>query len=286
MTRRLLVPFAVFGLVLAACSSGATDGDDPGGTANTAVLASSFQAGTVGTGPQRVLVALIADDGSLLNSADLAVTAEFVTDGVTKGSVPTYFVETVPGFRGLYAARFAFDQAGTWQLVLHPEGMPPTPPSPFVVVDDVTVPEVGEPAPPSESPTAEEFPLGEISSDPNPDPRFYELSLADALADGRPTVAVFATPAFCQTATCGPVLDIAKQVARTHPDVDFVHIEVYRDLEKAAQGELVPAPAILEWNFPSEPWVYVMDADGVVRDRFEGSVSPDELEEAIAAVGG
>ena len=250
------------------------------------VLAASFQAGTVGTGPQRVLIALIADDGALLNSADLAVTAEFVKDGVTKGSIPTYFVETVPGFRGLYAARFTFDEAGTWQLVLRPEGMPATPPSPFVVVDDVTVPEVGEPAPRSESPTGDEFPLAQISSDPDPDPSFYELSLADALDDGRPTVAVFATPAFCQTATCGPVLDITKEVARNHPNVDFVHIEVYRDLEKAAQGELIPAPAILEWNFPSEPWVYVMDADGVIHDRFEGSVSPMELEEALTAVGG
>lgn len=285
MRRPFLSAFAALGFLLAACSSGGTTGGSDGATANTAVLASSFQAGTVGTGPQRVLLALIGDDGSLLNAAGLAVTAEFAKGGVTKGSVGTRFVETVPGSRGLYVARFAFDEAGTWELVLLPEGMPPTPPSPFVVVDDPTVPEVGEPAPRSKSPTGDEFPLSEISSDPDPEPSFYALSLDEALTDGRPTVAVFATPAFCQTATCGPVLDIAKRVARTHPAADFVHVEVYRDLQKAAEGELIPAPAILEWGFPSEPWVYVTDADGVVRARFEGSVSPAELEEALAAVG-
>ena len=132
-----------------------------------------------------------------------------------------------------------------------------------------------DPAPRSETPTGDEFPLAEISSDPDPDPSFYDLSLADAVADGRPTVVVFATPAFCQTAVCGPTLDIVKGMTGAHPGVDFVHVEVYTNLDDAENLEIVPA--VIEWGLPTEPWVFVVDADGIVIARFEGVISVEEI---------
>ena len=39
-----------------------------------------------------------------------------------------------------------------------------------------------------------------------------------------------------------------------------------------------------EWHLPSDPWTFVVDRTGVVRDRFEGAAPIDELEPALKAV--
>jgi hypothetical protein len=36
-----------------------------------------------------------------------------------------------------------------------------------------------------------------------------------------------------------------------------------------------------EWGLQSEPWVFVVGADGRLKAKFEGSVSVDELTRAI-----
>jgi hypothetical protein len=86
------------------------------------------------------------------------------------------------------------------------------------------------------------------------------------------------------SATCGPVLDIAKEVAANFPQVDFLHIEIYENLDAAGFDELVPVEAVEAWALPSEPWVFVTDAAGVVTARFEGVVSVDELVAALTAL--
>ena len=103
--------------------------------------------------------------------------------------------------------------------------------------------------------------LTAISTDPDPDPDFYDLSVADAVANGRPTVIVFATPAFCQTAVCGPTIEIAKQAAEGRDGVDFVHVEPF-DVELARANDLQPIPAMFEWGLATEPWIFVIDAEG------------------------
>ena len=43
------------------------------------------------------------------------------------------------------------------------------------------------------------------------------------------------------------------------------------------------APTTLEWNLQTEPWVYILDADGIISARIEGAASPEELTAAIEA---
>jgi glutathione peroxidase-family protein len=45
-------------------------------------------------------------------------------------------------------------------------------------------------------------------------------------------------------------------------------------------GPVVAAPMI-EWRLQTEPWIFVVDADGRIAARFEGAASPSELQEAI-----
>ena len=36
-----------------------------------------------------------------------------------------------------------------------------------------------------------------------------------------------------------------------------------------------------EWNLPTEPWTFLVAANGKIVDRFEGTVSVNELETAV-----
>ena len=154
--------------------------------------------------------------------------------------------------------------------------------------------QVGERAPKSDSLTLGEVDgdLAKISSDQHPVKRFYTTSIADAVAAKKPFILIFATPLFCRSGQCGPTLDRVKLVAAAHPNVTVINVEPYElryqdgGLQPVVDAQNVPIPvaATVEWGLPSEPWIYVVDADGIVRASFEGIVSETELEAAVSAV--
>ncbi len=164
-------------------------------------------------------------------------------------------------------------------------GLGPTPKAAFTVSTDDRVPGVGDVAPAVATRTLDGHPLEEISSDDDPDPNFYQLSLDEALQNGRPTVVVFATPAFCVSQTCGPMLDQVKAVAPAHPNANFLHVEIYENLDATSADDLIIDPAVAAWGLPSEPWVFVVDGNGVVAARFEGAMTTAEIESALEQVG-
>lgn len=274
MSRRriALVGWGLLAMVLVGCSS----------PPPLALVASS--PGSIGTGAQRILIGLLDPDSQeFLAAPELEATATFVGPSEQEiAGVPLEFVWAVPDVRGLYRAIVDIPVAGGWSVTVEAEGMAPTDPTVLVASADLAIPGVGEAAPPEPTRTRHQHDLSQITTDPDPDPSFYELSLDEALADDRPTVVVFATPAFCTSQTCGPVLDIAKEVARSHPGVDFIHVEVYENLDAATFEDLVPVSAVEVWALPSEPWVFVTDTDGVVTAAFEGTYDAAELTAALA----
>lgn len=165
----------------------------------------------------------------------------------------------------------------------------------FDVQPDSTVIAVGDRAPASDTPTLADVDgdITRISTDDEPVETFYQTSVADALAARKPFVLAFATPKFCQTAQCGPTLDRVKPVAAAHPDVTFINVEPYRlelvdgQLQPVLSGDppaLTAVPSIDEWRLPHEPWVFVVDRDGIVTASFMLIFSDEELEAAVDAV--
>lgn len=252
-----------------------------GGVQPLALVASS--PGSLEVGEQRVLVGLMdPETQALLASPDVAATATLHgPDGETMSDVPLEFVWAIPDSRGLYRASVDFPSPGTWEISVSADGYASTEPTALTVSDDTAMPQVGDTPPAIPTRTAETD-LARISTDPDPDPAFYRLSLDQALTDDRPTVVVFATPAFCTSQTCGPVLDGVKQVALSHPEVDFVHVEVYENLDADSFEDLVVVEAVEAWALPSEPWVFLTDSEGVITARFEGTIDPAELEVALS----
>ena len=140
--------------------------------------------------------------------------------------------------------------------------------------------DVGDKAPSVSTPTAGD--VAEISEIDTrvPPGTMHEEDLQDVLGE-KPAVLLFATPALCQSRICGPVVDIAEQVKRDFgDDVAFIHQEIYNDNE-INKG---PRPQVEAYRLPSEPWLYVIDKDGVVSTVIEGAFSVDELEQAVEQV--
>jgi len=99
-------------------------------------------------------------------------------------------------------------------------------------------------------------------------------------------VVVFASPAFCTSQICGPTKDIVDDLyAEYSAQANFVHVEPY-DVAKARSGEALEALPLLseEWGLNSEPWVFVVDAQGVIAAKFDGIASYEELDAALAVV--
>ena len=110
-------------------------------------------------------------------------------------------------------------------------------------------------------------------------PPAKELSQTDFadVAGKKPVVLLFATPALCKSRVCGPVEDIAAQVAAQYEGrVVFIHQEIYND-NKVENGF---RPQVGKWRLPSEPWAFAIDRKGKVVDRLEGAFSAGELARA------
>ena len=207
--------------------------------------------------------------------------AFFAPDGTAREEVPARFIWAIPEVRGMWVAKATFDTPGNWTPAVRTPDDRLVRGAPFSVAPESLAVQVGEAAPASRSRTPADGPMNVITSDTTPDPRLYEMTVAEAVGSGRPSVIVFATPAFCTSRTCGPALETAKSLLDDYPGVNWIHVEVYDNLDAPTAETLVVAEPVLEWGLPSEPWVFVVDAAGVVTDRFEGMVDRAELEEAL-----
>jgi hypothetical protein len=207
------------------------------------------------------------------------------------------FIWAIENERGIYVTSLTFPEAGlygaefsTAQGGAAPEKIRVT----FDVQASSSLVKVGQKAPSTDNPTlATAGDLAHISTDPTPDPALYKSTVAAALAAGKPFVVAFATPKFCRTAQCGPTLDRLKPFVSAYPGVTFINVEPYKlkfedgslqaDLDPSTQ-DLVPVEATNQWGLTSEPWVFVVDRQGIVRGSFGLIFSDAELKAALDAL--
>lgn len=122
--------------------------------------------------------------------------------------------------------------------------------------------------------------LTKITTRVPPPPQQLNTDFADVLGS-KPVVLLFATPALCQSRTCGPVVDIAEQVrAENGKGVTFIQQEIYQDNDASKPVRR----QVAAWRLPTEPWCFVIDRTGKVVARFEGVFSTGELARAVERV--
>jgi hypothetical protein len=185
----------------------------------------------------------------------------------------------------IYVAHLVLPHAGTYWLLAEPEsGREVQALGNVVVADSDPAPSVGEAVPESKTPTLASAggDASAITTRTPPDESLLRYSVADSLRAGVPFVVTFSTPKFCQSRTCGPVVDVVEEVSRRFEDTDvrFIHVEVF-EANDPAKGY---NRWMREWNLETEPWTFLVGRDGRVVERYEGVVSVLELEEAVNAV--
>jgi hypothetical protein len=188
--------------------------------------------------------------------------------------------------RSVYVADIPFKKPGQYDVLgiarLDDQLVAATSAAPGVQVvspADDPIPGRGDPAPRIHTPTEADAGGDLASIDTRiPPSSMHQNDFADVVGK-KPVVLVFATPQLCQSRVCGPVVDIAEQVKADmgSDDVEFIHMEVFRDNE-IAKGL---RPQLNAYNLRTEPWLFAIDRKGDVAARLEGAFSAAELEQAV-----
>jgi len=186
----------------------------------------------------------------------------------------------------IYVATIDTPRPGTYWYLAQPVGGRPISALGNVVVKRRSAaPAVGDRAIPSDTPTLASTggDLEALTTARRPDRALYTRSVAQALAAHDPFVLTFATPQFCQSRTCGPVVDVVSAVRKRQPagsPVRFIHVEIYKGNDPANGVNRW----VKQWRLPTEPFTFVVDGKGVIRAKLEGAFSVGELQRAVDAV--
>ena len=251
-------------------------------------------------GPGKRRFAVVLTDSSGIVALPVIQVAAYRYPDATKskdareGPVETAIARYYPfpyGTRGIHVTELTFDEPGTWGVeasVPRPDGEVETIEVVMEVHEKTKSVDLGEIPPLSASRTlADVDDVSQLTTGSRRDESLYKISVADALQNEKPTVIVFASPAFCTNAVCGPQVEVLSNLSATYGDqADFVHIDLFVN-PKEIQGDLsraVHTPLLSEWGLISQEWTFVMDQDGTVIGRFENFVPQDELEPVLRSV--
>jgi hypothetical protein len=189
--------------------------------------------------------------------------------------------ETDP-FAAVYQAQVPFTKKGPWAiLVVTKDGNTYAAAPQKVQVNTKQadpIPQVGDPAPKVATDTLASVKGNEKLLDTRVPPSDMHKESFDQVLGKKPVALLFSTPQLCQSRVCGPVTDVAMQLESKYRDqMDFIHQEVYVDND-TKKGLRAPLKA---FNLPTEPWLFVVDANGKITARLEGSFGLTAFENAL-----
>jgi hypothetical protein len=257
-----------------------SDGDDPVGGPELA-LAQFFGGPLFAAGTESRAPFGLADRDGLLPAEDtptsLAVTL-LDDDDVELGPPVevTRFSEGLP--RGYYPLRFTVGAAGIYTARTEVEGVPAEMRLQVHDDDDLVLIRSGQALPELDTPTVDDARGVDPICTRDPVCDLHDLTVAEALGERRPMALLVATPAFCQIAICGPVLDVLLDVGADHPDIRFLHAEVFADPYTDTNQQ---APVVQALGLHFEPVLILTGADGIVAERIDVIYDRTELDEAL-----
>ncbi len=238
-----------------------------------------------GHGAQRFPFVIVADDGlPMVSNNPETIDIEVIFEGETLEIVtvpasgvgqfnPYYALTFTPPAAGSYIARTDFSEFDVEFVVVERE--------------DTTLWQVGETLPGFDTPTFDDIRgVNPICTRPGEACPFHEITLNEALSNGRATALLISTPAFCQTDVCGPSLENLINGAAGRDDINIIHQEVYADFGRDTETGILPelAPLLLDWDLAFEPSLFVMDADATILGARHFAFDSAETEELLSLI--
>ncbi len=306
---RVAALVVALGLLASACSSSK---HTPGSSAAVAsqINAEAASVDLYAGAPQRFIVGLLTSDQRFVSFGTVGLRFAYMGTAASPGAprpgpqaqatyVPTPGTPDGAGSgptltqpseaRGVYQAEgVTFDRAGIWQVQVSADvrGVGrETALASFQVADSPSLPAPGQPALRTDNLTihSKGVPRGAIDSRATidhgkiPDPELHQWTIAKAIAEHRPAVVVFSTPVFCVSRFCGPVTDLIDQISKQYSNrAVFIHVEIWRDFQNKVVNK-----AAADWLYRNgdltEPWIYLIGSDGIIKDRWITLVSRGEL---------
>jgi len=190
---------------------------------------------------------------------------------------------TTDPFFAVYGADVPLSKEGKYSVLsatLSPDGKLVGAPTSIDVLKKSAdpIPQVGQKAPKVHTDTLETA-KGDVSKIDTRDPPsdMHAKDFADVVGK-QPVALLFSTPQLCQSRVCGPVTDIALQMESKYgKKMTFIHQEVYVD--NNPQKGL--RPPLQQFHLQTEPWLFVVNKQGIITARLEGSIGVREFENAV-----
>lgn len=288
LSRRAFLIGGTSALALAACGGGdddgaASDATSSSSTSTTAgglAIAKVFSPTQLVGVPLRLPIALADADGALRDEVPASITVRWAPEGAGELSAPVVVARRAQGIpRPYFPLSVTFPTEGTWHIEVEADGAEAETSVNIVGVGQApAVPRSGERLVPLLTPTTSDSRGVDPICTRDPMCPFHEQTLESALATGKAIAFIISTPQFCQTAICGPVLDLL--VDRRQPLEDtiaIVHAEVYTDSTARTTTEAVNA-----YGLTYEPALWLASPDGTVVTRLDYTFDGTELDEALA----
>ena len=266
-----------FGLVLAACGSsgeGAGSSSPSPSAAPATGLDVQPQNSTLLVGVNRLGIALLQGSKPVIGAT---ATVAVQQNGRTLETRPIEFAGHEYKDIPYYLGAVRFPAVGAYRLVVNATlsgGAGASGAANVEVTNKSPEPPVGLKMPALKQPVAGDVggDLTRLDSGVPPDD-WHTMTVAQGLAQHRPMVVYFGQPGRCMTETCGPTITVLKELCVSYCDkLQFEHVEVH--YPASADGD---NPAFDAMGFQSEPWVFFVNAQGVIADRYEGPVTLEQL---------
>lgn len=229
------------------------------------------------------------------NKGSAAKAQEQALDQPAIGPFPAKIetLQTQPAFRAktttddpdaasvVYSSQIDFPSDGEWRiaaLIKEGDELKGTLLPSAVAGEFTDIPRPGQTAPKIHTPTAADVggDLAKITTRIPPDTQ-NRVDYAEVLGK-EPILLLFATPQFCQSRVCGPVVDVAEQVKEETGDkAAFIHMEIYKDNDPS-KGTRSQVQA---FHLPTEPWLFAINREGKVSSVVEGAFGLDLMHEVV-----
>jgi hypothetical protein len=185
-------------------------------------------------------------------------------------------------FAAVYEAQVPFDKKGPWAVLAVTKSGNTFVAAPSQVQVTTAkadqIPDVGETPPKVATDTLASVKGNEKLLDTRVPPSDMHADSFDQVLGKKPVALLFSTPQLCQSRVCGPVTDVALQLKAKYGDkIEFIHQEVYVDND-TNKGLRPPLEA---FHLRTEPWLFVVGADGKITARLEGSFGVTAFENAL-----
>jgi len=250
--------------------------------------------GTFVPGVQRLAFALNSSSGAfiyaptavyLASSPDAPAQGPYLAPADPMTVAPQYRSQQNSGpggIQAIYGTYIPLAQKGTYTILAltRAHGQLIGSPGEVAVAASSPIPDVGQRAPAiaTDTPATVHGDTALLTTRIPPDD-MHAVSFHQVLGK-RPVALLFSTPELCTSRVCGPVTDIAVELEHQYASrITFIHEEVYVD-NQPSKGL---RPQLKAFHLQTEPWLFTVNARGVIAARLEGAFGVNEFRQALEA---